>query len=237
MNQADLDNHANQLNPDHEEYHHCREQPEHNYYESDSSDSSDSEDDERFNYGNGNYVAPTIPEIRIINPNTIRWGVKYDKNIRYEYGDQRYHPKDVFPDYAIIIQQWWQHVKRYREKNIADKQMCEALRTLNKIRSNRARISEAERLIKSLRVETSQLQTQFRTEIDNQDLLHLRMPKVEPDEWFKNRKNLYYSWPHPRCGQPNYVAFGEELIKEWSVRHLMYRYNNRPMFRSMYDLY
>jgi hypothetical protein len=39
MNQADLDNHANQLNPDHEEYWHCREQPElPNNYQSDSED-------------------------------------------------------------------------------------------------------------------------------------------------------------------------------------------------------
>jgi hypothetical protein len=45
MNQADLDNHANQLNPDHKEYWHCREQPEH------YSGSSDEDPEHESEYG------------------------------------------------------------------------------------------------------------------------------------------------------------------------------------------
>ena len=252
MNQADLDNHANQLNPDHEEYWHCREQPElpNNYQ-------SDSEDDESFCSSQINYVAPkspSRPKYHIIDHKTVRWGVEYDENTRCGYPSHGW-PKDKpfvlpmdidvwetgdaveisFPEEwlegpAIKIQKWWQHVKRYREKNIADKQMAEALQTLNKIRSNRARISKAEALLQSLRSETSQLENKFENEICKCNKGALRMPSINTKSWFENY-HLHFSWPHPRFGDRNYVAFGERLIKKWCVRRLMWKYDNEPMFR------
>jgi len=232
MNQADLDNHTNQLNPDHED-------PEH--------------DDE---YEFSGRKAPKRPILHIIDPKSIRWGVEYDENVRCGYashwskdkpfilpldidvyentetGAVEYErPEETFSCYATIIQIWWQHVKRYRKKIIADKQMAFALQTLNEIRTKITLISEVEALLQSLRLETSQLENKFKNEISKVDKSSLRMPS--PYKWLENRHNLHYD-EGSRSGQRNYVAFGEELIKEWCVRRLMYKYDNRQRFGSLY---
>lgn len=256
MNQADLDNYANQLNPDHEEYWHCREQPEHY---PDSSD-EDPEHGSEYGFSGRKYVAPKGPILHIIDSKSLRWGVEYDENVRcgyasnwpkdkpfvlpmdihvyensntaaVEYGP----PEEWFESYATIIQIWWQHVKRYRKKIIADKQMAFALQTLNEIRTKRTQISEAEALLQSLRLKTSQLESKFESNIRKVDTSSLRMPR--PDGWFENRHNLFYQFTNKNSslrGQRNYVAFGEELIKEWCVRRLVYKYDNRQMFGSLY---
>lgn len=250
MNQADLDNHANQLNPDHEEYWHCREQPEH--YPS----SSDEDPERDSDYGFSSDVALKRTILHIIDPKSIRWGGEYDENVRCGYAshwskDKPFVlPMDVYENtaavdyerteetfscYATIIQKWWHHVKRYRKKIIADKQMAFALQTLNEIRTKRTLISEVEALLQSLRMETSQLENKFESNIRKVDKSSLRMPR--PDGWFEHRRNLHYKFTNKNSslwGQRNYVAFGEELIKEWSVRRLMYKYDNRQRFGSLY---
>jgi len=180
MNQADLDNHANQLNPDHEEYWHCREQPElpNNYQ-------SDNEDDESFCSSQINYVAPkspTRPKYHIIDHKTVRWGVEYDENTRCGYPSHGW-PKDKpfvlpmdidvwetgdaveisFPEEwlevpAIKIQKWWQHVKRYREKQKAYACMTKAVKMRTVIDKNQKRISELNKELRKLYVEDAKLQ-------------------------------------------------------------------------------
>jgi len=252
MNQADLDNHANQLNPDHEEYWHCREQPEH------YTDSSDEDPERDSEYGFNSDVSLKSPILHIIDPKSIRWGVEYDENVRCGYAShwpkdkpfllpldidvyentnttavEYALPEEWFASYATIIQIWWQHVKRYRKKIIADKEMAFALQTLNEIRTKRTQISEAEALLQSLRLKTSQLESKFESNIRKVDTSSLRMPR--PDGWFENRPNLHYEYTHKNsAGQRNYVAFGEELVKEWSVRRLVYKYDNRQRFGSLY---
>jgi len=145
MNQADLDNHANQLNPDHEEYWHCREQP--------------FSTEEKLAKANRTAMqALKRPKYHIIDHKTIRWGVEYDENTRCGYPSHGW-PKDKpfvlpmdidvwetcdaveisFPEEwlegpAIKIQRWWKHVKRYREKNACIDNMNKALQTFNEIR-------------------------------------------------------------------------------------------------------
>ena len=179
MNQADLDNHANQLNPDQEEYWHCREQPElpNNYQ-------SDSEDDESFCSSQINYVAPkspTRPKYHIIDPKTVRWGVEYDENTRCgttgygwpkdkpfvlpmdidelngHYVDSSF-PEEWLEDPAARIQKWWQHVKRYREKQKAYACMTKAVKMRAVIDKNQKRISELNKELRKLYVEDAKLQ-------------------------------------------------------------------------------
>ena len=259
MNQADWDNHANQLNPDHKEYWHCREQPEHNnrvQYSDDTSDDDRYTSDDDQTCSRAPFVYAAKPKLHLVDPKTVRWGVEYDENTFCGY--RRDWPRDkpfVLPMYidslemsardgsilvdiesvqdlfdwnARTIQKWWQHVKRYREKNIADKQMASALQTLNNIRPNRARISELEALLRSLRLETSQLEHKFENEIRKVNKFALRMRAY-------TRRTCYSPKLYSATGELNGVAFGEELIRRWSLRRLMYKYDQTPLFGDMSD--
>jgi hypothetical protein len=224
--QADLDNHANQLNPDHYEYWHCREQPAPTLY-------TDSSDEDSYSSGENDCERRVIrPTLHIIDPKSVRWGVKYDKNTQCGYRGGGW-PKDkkiVFPqdidvwenietaavEYcppqeiidksATTIQKWWQCVKKYPENNICKYRMDEALQTFHSIRKNKANIVKITKMLESLHLETSQLEEKFMNELKSR-------------ETYPFRKISKAFWDLPREGT---VAWGETLIKEWSLRRYCY---------------
>ena len=164
--QADLDNHANQLNPDHYEYWHCREQPAHTHY-------TDSSDEDSYSSGENKY-----------------W----------------FSEQEIIDEYATIIQKWWQCVKKYPENNICKYRMDEALQTFHSIRKNKANIVKITKMLESLHLETSQLEEKFMNELKSR-------------ETYPFRKISKAFWDLPREGT---VAWGERLIKEWSLRRYCY---------------
>ena len=103
------------------------------------------------------------------------------------------------------------------------------MQTLNNIRPNRARISELEALLRSLRLETSQLEHKFENEIRKVNKFALRMRAYTRADTC-NSPNLYSA-----TGELNGVAFGEELIRRWSLRRLLYKYDQTPLFGDMSD--
>lgn len=209
--QADLDNHANQLNPDHDEYWHCREQPAH--YADSSDEDHYSSDEDGFVRRARRVIRPTL---HIIDPKSVRWGVEYDENTRCGYPDDRVAPcppQEIIDESATTIQEWWQCVKKYPEKNICNDRMGEALQTLHGIRKNKAKISKIKKMLESLHLETSQLEEKFVHELESRETYPFR-EACGDWEWHR-----LVSLP-----QEGIVAWGERLIKEWSLRR--YRYSN-----------